>query len=45
MSKKPKRLGGTKNALQLVNFWVITLGVVVAGVMAAECLIWYRGGL
>ncbi len=45
MSKKPKRLGGAKGAINQLNFWLITLGVVVAGFMAGECLMWVRGGL
>ena len=45
MAKKPKRIGEAKSALQRVNFWLITLGVVVAAFMAAECLVWWRGGL
>lgn len=45
MSKKPKRFGEAKGALHQLNFWLITLGVVIAGFMAAECLIWARGGL
>lgn len=44
MSKKPKR-AGAKGALHQLNFWLITLGVVIAGFMAGECLIWVRGGL
>ena len=45
MSKKPKRFGDAKGALHKVNFWLITLGGVIAGFMAGECLIWMRGGL
>ena len=45
MAKKPKRIGKAKSTLQLVNFWLITLAVVVAGFMTAECLVWWRGGL
>ena len=45
MSKKPKRLGEAKSALHTLNFWLVTLGVVIAAFMAGECLIWLRGGL
>lgn len=45
MSKKPKRMGEAKGALHTLNFWLITLGVVVAAFMAGQCLIWLRGGL
>lgn len=45
MAKKPKRVGDTKGALHVLNFWLVTLGVVVAAFMAAECLVWFRGGL
>lgn len=45
MSKKPRRIGDSKTMIQRLNFWLITLGVVVAAFMAAESLIWLRGGL
>ena len=45
MSKKPKRMGEAKGALHTLNFWLITLGVVIAAFMAGQCLIWLRGGL
>ena len=45
MSKKPKRFGEAKGALNTLNFWLITLGVVIAAFMAGQCLIWMRGGL
>ncbi len=43
--KKPKRVGQGKNVMSQLNFWLVTLGVVIAGYMAGECLIWARGGL
>lgn len=43
--KKPKRAGEGKSMMTQLNFWLITLAVVIAGYMAGECLIWARGGL
>ena len=45
MSKKPKRIGEAKGALHQLNFWLITLGVVIAAFMTGECLLWYRASL
>ena len=45
VANKPKRTRNTKEVLGKLNFWLITLGVVVAGVLAGNCLLWYRGQL
>lgn len=45
VANKPKRKRNTKDMIGKLNFWLITLGVVVAGVLAGNCLLWYRGQL
>lgn len=45
MAKKPPRRGEPSSASERLNFWLITLGAIVAGMLVGNCLLWYRGML